>query len=81
MPSKTKRTKRARASKPRVTRSLVDALNQGWEVQEQLSSWSFSGANKREGFFRLTNEHSNGTLMVRYLALYELGKPYFLERP
>lgn len=71
---------RKRAVKTRAPRSLVDAVNQGWEISEQLSSWKFRGANKREGFFILFNKKvSPHQLMVRYTALYELGQPYFLE--
>jgi hypothetical protein len=62
-----------------VPRSLVDAVNQNWEIVEQLSSWRFKGANVRDGFFRLTKKGSAKTLMVRYRALYDLGQPYFLE--
>lgn len=62
----------------RTPRSFEEALTKGWTIHEQLSSWNFKRANKREGFLLLTKGASK-TLMVRYTALYELGEPYFLK--
>ena len=74
-----KRSKRAMASS-RTPRSFGEALKKGWRIHEQLSSWNFDRANKREGFLLLiSRKASSKTLMVRYTALYELGEPYFLE--
>ena len=92
MPSKSKHTKKhAKKSRPRVPRSIVEAVNQGWEIREQLGSWHFDGylrpgedfhwrhANARNGFFRLKKPGSRETLMIPFRALYDLGKPYFFE--
>jgi hypothetical protein len=69
---------RRKLRKAKPPRSLVDAVEQNFEITEQLSSWRFAGANCREGFFLLKKKGSK-TLMVKYRALYDLGKPYFLE--
>jgi hypothetical protein len=64
----------------RAARSLEEALDSGWAIHEQLSSWQFRTANKREGFLFLTRHGAgNKTLIVPYVALYELSTPYFLE--
>jgi hypothetical protein len=62
-------------------RSLEEAFTQGWTVSEQLASWQFNGGARREGFLMLLKDGpgETRTLMVRYLALYELGKPSFME--
>ena len=77
-------------------RSIVEAVNQGWEIREQLSSWHFDGhlrprlristgamQTARDGFFRLKKPRSRETLMIPFRALYDLGKPYFFggKRP
>ena len=79
--SKTRlRRARPKNSNSPAPRSFNEALEKGWKIHEQLSSWNFKTANKREGFLLLTNgKASSKTLMVRYTALYELGEPYFLE--
>jgi hypothetical protein len=93
MPSKPKRTKHAK--KLRIPRNIIEAVNQGWQIVEQSSSWHFDGgmrpgeyfrwrdANAREGFFRLKKPRSRETLFVPFLALYDMGRPYFLgdKRP
>jgi hypothetical protein len=68
-------------SRSRAPRSLEEALAQGWTVREQLASWQFNGSNRREGFLMLGKggPGETRTLMVRHLALYELGEPYFVE--
>ena len=71
--------KKRKAERSHAPRSLVDAVEQNWEIREQLSAWRFKGANARDGFFRLTKKGSRKTLIVRYRALYDLGAPYFLE--
>jgi hypothetical protein len=79
MPSKTaKRTKRAKNSRPTAPVTFVEALESGWTIHEQLSSWVFYDANKREGFFFLTRGKNSETLIVPYTAYYELRTPYFL---
>jgi len=66
-------------SRLRTPHSFEEALDHGWTIHEQLSSWQFHTANKREGFLFLTREGaSNKTLIVPYVALYELRAPYFL---
>ena len=78
--TKTKKRSRCLTSSGRMPRNFEEALTNGWKIHEQLSSWRFDRANKREGFLLLTNgKPSSKTLMVRYTALYELGEPYFLE--
>ena len=77
--AKGQRRHRAIVGAPRVPRSFEEALTKGWRIHEQLSSWSFKRANKREGFLVLTKGNAVKTLTVRYTALYELGEPYFLE--
>ena len=52
MLSKT-RAKDIRHMTNKAPRSLVDAVEQNWEIVEQLSSWRFKGGNSRDGFFRL----------------------------
>ena len=60
--------------------SFEAALDSGWKIHEQLTSWQFHTANKREGFLFLTSSGAgNKTLIVPYVALYELRAPYFLE--
>ena len=68
-------------SRSRAPRSLEEAFTEGWTVREQLASWQFNGSNRREGFLMLGKDGSGETrtLMVRHLALYELGKPCFVE--
>ena len=80
MPSKiAKRTKHAKKSRPYAPRTFVEALESGWTIHEQLSSWTFYDANKREGFFFLTRRDKDSkTLIVPYTAFYELRTPYFL---
>ena len=82
MPSKTakaKRTKHAKNSRPLTPRTFVEALESGWTIHEQLSTWVFYDANKREGFFFLTRRGKDSkTLIVPYTAFYELRTPYFL---
>lgn len=66
----------------RAPQSFAEALKQGWTIHEQLSSWCFKTANKRDGFLSLTREGSgkgSRTLIVPFVALYELQKPYFLD--
>ncbi len=62
-----------------VPRNLIDAINQDWEIVEQLSSWRFKGSCARDGFFRLKKNGCSKTLMVSYRALYDMSAPYFLE--
>ena len=86
MPSRTaekrkgQRSRRGRnISRLRVPRSFEEALDHGWTIHEQLSSWQFRTANKREGFLFLARHGvGNKTLIVPYVALYELRAPYFL---
>jgi hypothetical protein len=68
-------------SRSQAPRSLEEAFAQGWTVHEQLASWQFNGSNRREGFLMLGKggPGETRTLMVRHLALYELGEPYFVE--
>jgi hypothetical protein len=79
MPLKSaKKTKRR--SVPKLPSSFSEALAAGYTVQEQLSSWQFRTANKREGFLMLTKGKVNSsTLVVPCVALYDLGAPYFLD--
>ena len=79
MPTRTAKKQRKAKRSLEAPRSLVDGVNQGWEIVEQLSSWKFQGGNIRDGFFRLAKKGCSKQLMVRYRALYELGDPYFLE--
>lgn len=85
MPSKTRKAlaqSKRKSISGRAPRSFGEALTKGWTIHEQLASWSFNGANKREGFLILTNgKSSSKTLMVKYTALYDLGAPYFLRTP
>lgn len=79
----TKRRRRARRPVRRndspAPPSFQAALESGWTIKEQLSSWDFSRANKRDGFLFLKKASAAATLMVRFNSLYELGEPYFLE--
>jgi len=75
------RTARAKSAHDRTPQSLEEALKQGWRINEQLSSWNFTAANKRDGFFFLTRQGSgkdSKRLIVPFVALYELQKSYFL---
>jgi hypothetical protein len=72
------RKKQRKGSRTRRPRSLEEALNQGWKISEDLTSWEFRSGNRREGFLVLEKKGETRTLMVRSLALYELGRPYFL---
>lgn len=78
---KVTRSKKQRKSRStiRPPRSLAEALAAGWKIGEQLSTWDFRPANKREGFLRLSRGKTSKTLMVQYTALYSLSAPYFLE--
>jgi hypothetical protein len=79
MPSRTaKKTKRRSA--PKLPNSFSEALSVGYTVHEQLSTWQFRTANKREGFLMLTKgKATSSTLVVPYIALYDLAAPYFLD--
>jgi hypothetical protein len=82
MPSKTakaKRRKHAKNSRKHTPATFVEALESGWTIHEQLSTWVFYDANKREGFFFLTRGKNSKTLIVPYAAFYELRTPYFLD--
>jgi len=86
MPSKsakkhqgTKRARHEKGSRLRTPRSFEEALDNGWTIHEQLSSWVFEDANKRDGFLFLTRDKGSKTLIVPYTAFYELRKPYFLD--
>jgi hypothetical protein len=72
------RKKLRKGSRPRVPRSLEEALNQGWKISEDLTSWEFRSGNRREGFLILEKKGESRMLMVRSMALYQLGRPYFL---
>jgi len=75
----TKVKKRPTTAKRRnVPRSFEAALKQGWQVHEQIGGWTFRSANKRDGFLLLSQPKDPRTLLVRFVALYELRKPYFL---
>lgn len=81
MPSRTakKRTRRAKDSRPQCPVTFVEALENGWTIHEQLSTWVFYDANKRDGFFFLTRKGSKTPkLIVPFTAYYELRTPYFL---
>jgi hypothetical protein len=81
MPSKTRKVPhKTRQKASDAPQSFEEALGRGWRVHEQLSSWNFKPANKREGFLILTHSKTSRTLMVKYTALYELSEPYFLEK-
>jgi hypothetical protein len=72
----------AKSERHQTPQSFEEALKQGWTIHEQLSSWHFKTANKRDGFLFLTREGSgknSKTLIVPFVALYELRKPYFLD--
>lgn len=80
MPTKLAKKRRKAHTSLRTPRNFEEAYKAGWRIHEQLSSWDFKQANKREGFLIFSKEKcSSKTLMIRYTALYELGKPYFLE--
>jgi hypothetical protein len=78
---KVSRSKKQRKSRStiRPPRNLAEALAGGWKIGEQLSTWNFKPANKREGFLLLSHGKASKTLVVPYAALYELSAPYFLE--
>jgi hypothetical protein len=67
-----------KSSRSRAPRSLEEAFAQGWTIREDLESWQFKGGACREGFLVLEKNGDTRTLMVRSMALYQLGKPYFL---
>lgn len=72
----------SKETNPEAPQCLEAALDAGWRIQEALSTWDFTGSNKREGFLFLTRKGSrkgSKTLIVPFSALYELRKPYFLE--
>jgi hypothetical protein len=75
----TRDKKPRKGSRARAPRSLEEALDQGWKISEDLTSWDFRGSNRREGFIFLRKKGQSETLMLRCVALYELGRPYFLE--
>jgi hypothetical protein len=79
MPTRTAKKQRKAKSSLRAPRNLGEALAGGWKIREQLSSWNFKSANKREGFLLLSQGKASKTLMVPYKALYEPSEPYFLE--
>ncbi|MGB6876122.1 MAG: hypothetical protein WBD87_08810 [Candidatus Acidiferrales bacterium] len=58
--------------------SLEKALDGGWKIQEHLAGWTFTTANKVDGFLMLSHAKDSRTLMVPFVALYELRKPHFL---
>jgi hypothetical protein len=72
------RNKLRKGSRPRVPRSLEEAFKQGWTIREDLESWRFNCGACREGFLILEKDGETRTLMVRSMALYQLGRPYFL---
>lgn len=63
---------------PQVPLSFEAALDSGWKITEELGGWTFSTANRREGFLLLKRPRHPRTLYVGFVALYELRKPYFL---
>jgi hypothetical protein len=73
----------AKGSRRRVPRNLEEAFKKGWTIREDLESWQFKGSNKRDGFLVLAlvleKKGETRTLMVRLMALYQLGTPYFLN--
>jgi hypothetical protein len=81
----TKRKTPATKSSPRAPLNILDALKQGWGIDEQLSTWRFNGVTAREGYFRMSQHDRKGgrnsrkTLMISYKALYDMGVPYFFE--
>jgi hypothetical protein len=80
MPTRTAKKQRKAKRSLQAPRNLGEALAGGWKIHEQLTTWQFKNANKREGFLILTNgKASSKMLMIRYTAFYELGEPYFLE--
>ena len=75
----TKTKRRSAAAKRRnAPPSFKTALEQGWKIHEQIGGWTFTSANKRDGFLLLTQPKEPRTLLVRFVAFYELRKPYFL---
>ena len=44
------RTAGAKPSRHRTPQSFEKALEQGWTIHGQLSSWNFKTANRRDGF-------------------------------
>jgi hypothetical protein len=72
---------RRKRQETQAPRTLEEALSQGWTVHEDLAGWHFNGSNRREGYFLLKKKGSGETrtLVVRSMALYELGAPYFLD--
>ena len=63
---------------PKAPLSLEQAFKAGWKINEQLSGWTFTTANKRDGFLLLTKPGERRTLYIPFVALYELRRPYFL---
>jgi hypothetical protein len=58
-------------------RDLQEALQRGWRIKEQLSTWEFTTSNRREGFLFLTKEGTRQTLKIAFTAFYDLSRPYF----
>ena len=66
----------------KAPKSLQEALEHGWQIDEELTTWEFHGnSNKREGFLFLTKRgaHNNADrLIVPFFALYVARRPHFL---
>jgi hypothetical protein len=75
---RTQRNEPRKRTRRNVPRTLEAALTQDWKISEELTSWVFRGSNRREGFLMLRKKGNSETVLVRCVALYELGKPHFL---
>jgi len=68
----------------KAPKSLQEALEHGWRIDEELTTWEFCGnSNKRRGFLFLKKKSAGAErLMLSFTALYDVGRPHFLgERP
>jgi len=60
-------------------KSLQEALESGWRIDEELSTWEFDGSSKREGFLFLRKKGAGARrLTIRFTALYDTRRPYFM---
>jgi hypothetical protein len=73
MPRNTKNVK--------APRSLQEALEHGWQIDEELTTWEFDSSSRRVGFLFLTKPGAGKNadrLMIPFLALYSTRRPHFL---
>jgi len=58
-------------------KTLQEALQSGWKIDEELSSWGFGSATRREGFLFLKKRGQRRPVTVPFVAFYQTSRPYF----